>query len=165
MRYQKKHYPLKVLCSVLACCFVLATTISCEKLMVEEQETILSKRNVNVDIFSYLPVDISEYNLLQQTKSSGTAGTFVVDSLLKWEFEDQLYLEKEQVLLRQIPIDFKQGEIRCSVTRSVNRQNALDSLTQVKSYYIIVENFSTNEKIEYLASMFPLYSGTQLQIN
>ncbi len=130
---------------------------SCEKIYQEPDKTILNQQSVNIESFSVLPVDLAEYNMLASTKSENTGAGFVIDSLLKWENEEQVYLQDKSVLLRQIPL--KLNNAYCSITHGVNYQNSIDSLTDIKSYLIIVENFISKEKIEYVASMFPMYSG------
>lgn len=173
---------------ILLCC-LLITAISCEKYLIDESppDTLDNrpsniKYNTNAGLFSAIPANVWEYNLLTGTKTkSNTEDTltcnimsekFCLDSALLWHQEQQHYFYKENLLYRQIPLQMSGGKIFCSIAdkfyagQSGSQSTDISSkITKVKSYCIIVETPYIGEQRRYLATMFPEYSETGFNEN
>lgn len=125
-----------------------------------QRETILKPSKFNKPLLSVIPVDLTPYNLSPRSgRISGAEQTFCADSLLMWEKEEQYYAADYKILLREIPLK-KMEPVYCTVTRSLSRQNSLDSISSVKSYLIIVNEAIKDTTYSYIATIFPEYNST-----
>lgn len=141
-------------------CFIFIG-LSCNKLVYEEASSLLTQAATqNIAVFSALPVNLNPYNLLPAKNVQNSNNPFYLDSLLVWEYEEQLYFQGSRTVYRQVPLKFSAGTVLCSITKSLSRETAADSTTTAKSYYIIVERLSEGIKEEYVVTLFPKYAST-----
>lgn len=125
-----------------------------------QKEILLKRSKFNKPLLSAIPVDLTPYNLLPRSgRISGAKQTFCADSLLMWEKEEQYYAADYKTLFREIPLK-KMEPVYCTVTRSLSRQNSLDSISSVKSYLIIVNEAVKDTTYSYIVTIFPEYNST-----
>lgn len=153
-------YEKRIISLCFSLCCLLVATLSCEKqlpsVVAEGKFQRLSDYDRHYGIFSAIPVDITEYNLLLGTKTDGICDSskFCLDSVLMWHEEQQLYFHKEDMLYRQIPLQMSGKEIYCKIADKLYKGKT----TRVDSYCIIVESMQAGELYKYLVTMFPEYT-------
>ena len=142
-------------------CIVSLLVISCDR---DECASYGILKNTDNQYFPGFFINLADFNLLSSKSSSGEysrANFFNIDSLLLWEQETQCCFFEENILYRQIPLKESYGNIYCTITTDRERLFSRDSMSKVKSYYVIVELVNGGEIYKYVATMFPEYSSME----
>ncbi len=151
----------------------MAILFSCEKYV--DQTRSKAKQNLDYSN-SYLsgkyviPADISDFNLYPFTKSENTDSLFAdenfnLDSVLVWGMEEQFTYPDYNLLYRQIPINMNMGTVYCSISQNIDESLPFDSLSIVKSYYIIKEYMTGGEIEKFVVTMLPQSHQTEYNAN
>lgn len=105
------------------------------------------------DSLNTLPVNLSGYNILPGSKSSGSKGTFIFhDSLLLHRETEVLYFNNE-IRFTQIPV--KTELLYAAISKNPYMLSKHDSVVIPKSYFITRENTRTGKTSRFIVTLIP----------